>query len=70
MGKIRNSYKIMVGKPEGRKPLGTSMHRWGDNIRMDFREYGGMVWTGFIWLRIGTSGRPLLRFHKGWKCID
>jgi hypothetical protein len=50
----RNAYRILVGKPEGKRPLG----RWVDNIKMDLREIGwnGMVWTGSIWLRIGTSG--------------
>jgi hypothetical protein len=33
-----NSYKILVGKPEGKKPLGRPRHRWEDNIRMDLRE--------------------------------
>jgi hypothetical protein len=31
-------------------------HRWDDNIKMDSKKYDGMAWTGFIWLRIGTSG--------------
>jgi hypothetical protein len=31
------------------------MHRWEDNIKMDLREMGGRVWTGFNWLRIGTG---------------
>jgi hypothetical protein len=44
----------MVGKPEGKRPLGRP-RRWVNNIKMDLRE-NGMVWTGLIWLRIGTSG--------------
>jgi len=35
---IRNSYKILVGKPEGRRPLGRSRCRWEDNIKMDFKK--------------------------------
>jgi hypothetical protein len=35
---------------------GRPKRRWEDNIRIDLREIGGKVWTGFIWLRIGTSG--------------
>jgi hypothetical protein len=35
------------------------MRRWEDNMRMDLKEIGGKVWTGFIWLRAGTSGRLL-----------
>jgi hypothetical protein len=43
---------------EGKRPLGRLRRRWVDNIKMDLREIGwdGMVWTGSIWLRIGTSG--------------
>jgi hypothetical protein len=46
MGKNRNAYRILVGKPEGKRPLGRPRHRWEDNIRMDLREIeeGGMGW--------------------------
>jgi hypothetical protein len=52
----RNAYRILVGKPEGKRPLGR--RRWVDNIKIGLRETGwdGMGWTGSIWLRIGTSG--------------
>jgi hypothetical protein len=55
------AYIVLVGKPEGRRPLRRPGHRWEDNIRMDLREIGweGKVWTGCIWLRIGISGRLL-----------
>jgi hypothetical protein len=61
MGKTWNAYRILVGKSEGKRPLGRTRCRWVDNIKMDLREMGwdGMVWTGSIWLRIGTSGRFL-----------
>jgi hypothetical protein len=45
-----NAYRILVGKPEGKRPLGRPRRRWMDNIKMDLRE------IGLIWLRIGTSG--------------
>jgi hypothetical protein len=51
-----HAYKILVGKPEGKRPLGRPRRRWVDNIKMDLREIGGVVWTGWNWLRIGTSG--------------
>jgi hypothetical protein len=35
MGKMRNAYKILVGKPEGKRLLGKYRRKWGDNIRMD-----------------------------------
>jgi hypothetical protein len=44
-----------VGKPEGKSPLGRQSRKWVDIIRMDLRD-GGVVWTGSIWLRIGTNG--------------
>jgi hypothetical protein len=54
-GAKRNAYTILVGKPEGKTPLGRPRRRWVDNIKMDLRE-NEMVWIGFIFLRIGTSG--------------
>jgi hypothetical protein len=57
MGEKRNAYRILVGKPEGKIPLGRTRRRWVDNIKIDLVErYGGMVWTESIWLAIGTSG--------------
>jgi hypothetical protein len=58
MGENRNAYRILVGRPEGKRPLGRPIRRWVDNIKMDLREIGwdGVVWTGSNWLRIGTSG--------------
>jgi hypothetical protein len=48
MGNKRNAYKLLVGKPEGKRPLGRQRRRWVDNIRMDFLEIGwGIVdWIG------------------------
>jgi hypothetical protein len=40
MGEVRGAYKILVGRPEGRRPLGRPRHRWEDNIKMDLREIG------------------------------
>ena len=41
-------YRVLVGKPEGKRPLGTPKHRWVDNIRMDLQEVGCrcMDWIG------------------------
>jgi hypothetical protein len=56
MGEMRNTYKILVRKREGKRPLGRPTRRWEDN-KMDLKE--GKVWSGCIWLRIGTSGKLL-----------
>jgi len=56
MGERRGVYKVLVGKPEGKKPLVRPRCRWEDNIKMDLQEGGGVeVWTGLSWLRIGTG---------------
>jgi hypothetical protein len=48
MGEKRNAYRLLVGKPEGRRPLGRPRRRWVDNIRMDLREvgWGNVDWIG------------------------
>jgi hypothetical protein len=50
------AYKILVGRPEGRRPLGRPRRRWQDNITMDLQDVGWGAWTGLIWLRIGRDG--------------
>jgi hypothetical protein len=57
-GVKRTVFRILAGKPEGKRELGRPRRRWEDNIRMDLRE-DGVVWTGLICLKIGTSGRFL-----------
>ena len=48
MGEESGMYRVLVGKPEGRKPLGRPRGRWRDNIRMDLQEVGCryMDWIG------------------------
>jgi hypothetical protein len=59
MGERGGAYRDLVGKPEGRRPLGRPRLRWEDNIKMDLREVGWVAWTGSMWLRIGTGGELL-----------
>jgi hypothetical protein len=47
MGEKRNAYKLLVGNPEGKRPLGRPRHRWVDNIKMDLGEIG---WHGVVWI--------------------
>jgi len=48
MGEERRVYRVLVGKPKGRRPLGRTRRRWADNIRMDLQEVGCvyMDWIG------------------------
>jgi hypothetical protein len=55
----RNVYSLSVGKPDGKTPLGRPRSRWVDIVRMDLGEIGCVMWTGLVWLRIGTSGELL-----------
>jgi hypothetical protein len=56
MGEGRNVYKVLVRKPEGKRPLGRPMSRWENGVRMDLRDITLGVWIGFDWLRTGTGG--------------
>jgi hypothetical protein len=53
MGEKSNAYRILVGKLEGKRPLGRPRCRWEDNIRLDRREigWGGMDWIDLAWDR-------------------
>jgi hypothetical protein len=70
MGEKRNAYRLVVGKPEGKRPLGRPRRRWVDNIRMDLGEvgWGDVDWIGLAQDR--NSWRALvnsvlnLRFHE------
>jgi hypothetical protein len=55
MGEWENVYRVLVGKPEGSRPLGRPRCRWEDGIKMDLRDTGW--WEGGItWFWIGTVG--------------
>jgi hypothetical protein len=55
----RNAYRILVGKPEGIRPLGRSRRRWVDNIKMDLREIGG---DGIDWI-------DLIQDRDQWRAL-
>jgi hypothetical protein len=50
----RNAYRILMGKPDGKRTLGTPICRWVDDIKMDLRQigWGGMDWTELV--QVGT----------------
>jgi hypothetical protein len=52
MGEERKLYKVLVGKPEGKRPLGRPRRRWEDEIRMDLREIG---LEGVDWIRLAQD---------------
>jgi len=52
MGEMKNAHKILVRKPEGKRPLGRPRRRWEDNIRMDRRE---VVWDGVDWVHLAQD---------------
>jgi hypothetical protein len=56
MAERRGVYRVLVGKPEGKRPLGRTRHRWKDNTKMYVPGVGYGVWTALSWLRIETGG--------------
>jgi hypothetical protein len=65
MGEVRGTYNILVGRPEGRRPLGRPRCRWEDNIKMDLREigFGAVDWINLAqdrdrWRALVNTGEP------------
>jgi hypothetical protein len=52
MGETRNAYRILAGKPEGKRPLGRPRRRWVENIKIDLREIG---WDGMHWIDLAQD---------------
>jgi len=59
MGERRGVFRVLVEKPEGKRPLGRPRRRWEDNIKKDLQEVECGGWTGSSVLRIGTGGGHL-----------
>jgi len=59
MGERRSIYRVLVGKPEGKRPFGRPRHRWEDNIKMDLQKVrcGGMDWI------------ELAQDRDGWRAL-
>jgi hypothetical protein len=58
-GEKRNAYKLLVGKLEGKRPLGRPRRRWVVILGWILERWDGVMWTGLVWLRIGTGGELL-----------
>jgi hypothetical protein len=52
MGDKRNAYRILVGMPEGKRPLGRPTHRWMDNIKINLRE---IRWAVIEWIHLAQD---------------
>jgi hypothetical protein len=52
MGKTRNAYRLLVGKPKGKRPLGRPRCRWLDNIKINLLE---IVWCGVDWIGLAKD---------------
>jgi hypothetical protein len=52
MGEKRNVYRVLMGKPEGKRPLGRPRHRWEDGIRTDLRDIG---WGSVDWIQLAQD---------------
>jgi hypothetical protein len=59
MGERRGIYRDLVGKPEGKRPLGRTRHRWEDNIKMDLQEVGCR----------GTGWIDLTQDRDSWRAL-
>ena len=56
MGERRGTYRVLVGTPKGKRPLGRPKRRWVNTIKMDLQELGWWAWAGSIRHRTGTGG--------------
>jgi hypothetical protein len=65
MGEERGVYRVLVGKPEGKRPLGRHRRRWDDNSRMDLQEVrcGGTDWIGLAQDRWRAIANVVMNFR-------
>jgi hypothetical protein len=59
MGEKRNAYRLLVGNPKGKRPLGDQDVGGWIILGWTLERWDGMMWTGLVWLRIGTGGELL-----------
>jgi hypothetical protein len=56
MGQGRKVYRVLAGKPAGKRLLERPRRGWEDGLKIDLREIGWGEWSGFIWIMIGIVG--------------
>jgi len=61
MGERRGIFRVLVGKPEGKRPLGRARHRWEDNIEIDLQEVGC---GGMDWIELSQDR------YSCWACVS
>jgi len=59
MADRRGEYRVLVGRPQGTRPLGRPRQRWVDNAKMDLQAVGWETRTGLFWHKTGTGGGRL-----------
>ena len=59
MGEDRGVHRVLVGKPEGKRPLGRPRRRWEDNIKLDLQKVGGGRWD---WMELAQD-------RDGWQAL-
>jgi len=59
VGHRRGAYRVLVQRPDGKRPLGRPRRMWGDNIKMNLQEVRWKGMKELLWLRIGTGVRGL-----------
>jgi hypothetical protein len=68
IGETMNAYRILVGKPDGKRPLGRPRCRWVDNIEMDLRKRG---WDGLDWIDLAQDhGNEPSGSIKCWEVLE
>jgi hypothetical protein len=59
MEERRGTYEVLVGKPDGKRPLVRPSQRWVDNIKLDLQEVGLVAWNEFVWFKIDRWQTPV-----------
>jgi hypothetical protein len=74
MREKRNAYRILVGKPEGKRPLGRPRHMWVDNYKVDLRE---IEWSGMYWIDVAQDRdqwralvNKVMNFRFSQNCVN